>query len=140
MQQTSQSLGITGFALLQMCCKYVALVAETVVKAVADILHLLQKLLQVVASSIYCKLQQPATGNLLSFSLFLQQKLRNPCNTIRNTYLFTNMLYLYICNSLCNSFSLISLQIAIYICFLFSHFSPFFVRSYTHFRFLCGKF
>lgn len=45
MQQTSQSLGITGFALLQMCCKCVALVADVVADTVADTFHLLQKLL-----------------------------------------------------------------------------------------------
>ncbi len=52
MQQTPQTIGITAFALLQMCCRCVALVAETVAETVADMLDLLQKLLQVVALSI----------------------------------------------------------------------------------------
>jgi len=143
MQQNTSKYWYYCVCIVAELLQVVAFVAETVAETVADTFHLLQKLLQVVASSIYCKLQQSATSNFYHFFRFCNRKTCNKCNKCNsfcNTYLFINIVYLYICNSFCNNSSLISLQIAIYICFLFLRFSLFFVRSYTHLQFLCGKF
>ena len=134
--KTPQSIGITAFALLQNCCRCVALVAKTVAEIVAFTVTSCCTLLHHPFIVSCNNLQQI----FLSFLLVSATESVQFCNTICNAYLFTNIVYLYICNNFCNNFSLISLQIAIYIYFLFLRFLPFFVRNYTHFRFLCGKF
>ena len=56
--KTPQSIGITGFALLQMCCRCVAVVADRVADRVADKFHLLQMLLQLTINGRCNNLQQ----------------------------------------------------------------------------------
>ena len=51
-------------------------------------------LLQVVASSIYCKLQQPATGNFLSFFHFCNRNVQTHA-ILSATHIYSRTCYIY---------------------------------------------
>lgn len=90
-------------------------------RCVADVLHLLQIVLQIVLQIRFiccrncCKLLHlpfiVSCNNLQQLIFYHFSRFCNRKPIIRathlqqfcNTYLFTNMLYLYICNSICNN-------------------------------------